>query len=68
MGDENKGKPHFSIEFADGSGGPVYFDTEEGAAIACKEACAKYPSARVWLGEEIVQYGFIAADDVGGMW
>ena len=49
-------------EFPDGSSSEFECDDDyahdEGMAI-----CAAFPSARVWVGGEIVQRGFIAADE-----
>lgn len=54
-----------SWEFADGSCGYRDYAT---MAEADHVAMNLHPDARVWIGSEMVQQGFIAADDVSWMY
>lgn len=50
-------------EFADGS----YF-TADGSLADAMLIAADHPSARVWYGDDQIQQGFVASDDVSGMY
>lgn len=54
-----------SYEFSDGSGGECEFDLDELAQEAAYNFARTNPTARVWIGDEQVQRGFIAADERG---
>jgi hypothetical protein len=52
-----------SWEFMDGSIGEQTFESEGDANEEAYRVSIANPTARVWVNDQIVQHGFIAADE-----